>query len=53
MVAYTTVCACLIDTGVAWIAGTFAVSSILAGVIYVGLCADRAFSDIPFVDRET
>jgi hypothetical protein len=53
MVAYTTVCACLIDTGVAWVAGTFAVSSILAGVIYVGLCADRAFSDIPVVDRET
>jgi hypothetical protein len=53
MVAYSTVCACFIHTGVAWIAGTFAVSSILAGVIYVGLCADRAFSDIPVVDRET
>ena len=53
MVAYPTICACFIDTSVAWIAGTFAVSSILAGVISVGLCADRAFSDIPVVDRET
>jgi hypothetical protein len=53
MVAYTTVCAGLIDTGVAWIAGSFAVSGILAGVIYVGLCADRAFSDVPVVDGET
>jgi hypothetical protein len=53
MVAYTTVCAYIIDTGVAWIAGAFAVSSILAGVIYVGLCADRTFSDTPVVDRET
>jgi len=53
LVAYPTICACFIDTGLAWIAGTFVVSSILAGVIYVGLCADRAFSDIPVVDRET
>ena len=53
MVVYPTVCACFIDSGVAWIVGTFAVSGIFAGVTYVGLCADRAFSDIPVVDRES
>ena len=53
LVVFTTGCACCISANVPWIAGTFAVSSVFADVLFVGLCSDCVLSDIPVDDRTT
>jgi hypothetical protein len=52
IVVYTTVCSCFMDTDLAAIAGTFAISAMFARISYVGLCAEQSLSDIPVVDRD-
>jgi hypothetical protein len=53
MVVFPTACACFIDTSPAWVAGTFTVSSVFAGVAYAGLCAESDPSGSADRDGET